>query len=38
MGIKPKKVKPFKKGSVDRLYASTASFGNAGPSYRSHLD
>ena len=37
-GIKPKKVKPFKKGSVDRLYASTASFGNAGPSYRSNLD
>jgi hypothetical protein len=38
MGIKPKKVKPFKKGSVDRLYASNASFGNAGPSYRNSLD
>ena len=37
-GIKPKKQKPFKKGSVDRLYASNATFGSAGPSYRSHLD
>jgi hypothetical protein len=38
MGIKPKKVKPFKKGSVDRVYASNASFGSAGPSYRNSLD
>ena len=38
MGIKTKKQKPFKKGSVDRLYASIASFGNAGPSYRNSLD